>query len=258
MQKKFAIKNRRGLTIRGIMEWKWDKYGPLVILSHGLAVTYKQSQVRLVGDALAEAGYTVFRLTATNSIGESDGSLLNFTVSGYIQDIKTVMRYAFEKTGQDYCALMGYSVGAMASYIVAAQDERVKALVLQGPLYDLKAEMSRLIYLPLYKAMGWMWKMSKTANKRFRLGYEFYHDGIRYRPDDYLRKITCPSLVIYGTKELLLQKHDFIELYKRLRCDKKLVKISGAGHTFRSKKRISELAREVLKWLKEVKYENQA
>ncbi|MFA6098670.1 MAG: alpha/beta fold hydrolase [Patescibacteria group bacterium] len=249
MQQKIAIKNKKGLTIRGIREWQVGSTGQTVVLCHGLGVTHQQLQIKLVAEALAREGYDTYRFTSTNSIGGSDGSMLNFTVGGYINDIREVINYALKKTGHTHCILAGYSIGAMASYIITASDKRINRLILQGPVYNLRREIENGVFMPLYKALGWMWRYTHTYRRWARIGYNFYKEGIKYKPDYYLKKIKCPTLVVYGTKEKILDKDGFRSIYNILTSPKKLVEIKDGGHTLRGEKRINILSKEVINWL---------
>ena len=88
-------------------------------------------------------------------------------------------------------------------------------------------------------------------------GYLFYQEGFKYKADKYLRKIKCPTLVIYGTKEEEGNKKLNNNLYNKFRTKHKMIKsVSGAYHTLRTKKVINFFVKEVLKWLNKP-YENQ-
>ena len=83
MQKKLIINNNNNQKIVGIMEWFGKNKGPLVILCHGFKGFMDQVQIRDTAKNIANAGYTTVRFDATNSIGKSEGRLMEFTTGGF-------------------------------------------------------------------------------------------------------------------------------------------------------------------------------
>ncbi len=248
MQRGFSIQNSRNVVIRGAADWYGKAYGPPVIFSHGLVVTHTQAQVRDAAQRVAQAGYVSYRFTATNHVGTSQGSLRNFTVDGYVGDLRCVIDYALRETQHHYCYLVGYSLGSMVSYIVAADDDRVRRMVLQSPLYDFDLEIRRKLALPPYRAIGWGMQYSRWLRERFRLGTQYYEEGIRYDPAQLLAQVHAPTLVVYGTKDRILRHSNFTDIYDKLTVEKRLVPLSGAGHTFRSSSDIHQLAELIIEW----------
>ena len=257
MKKLFNIKNRKGLTIRGIIEYQSEKHGPLIIMCHGYRVHRDQEQVKVPAAQLVKLGYTVVRIDATNSTGKSDGELIDFTVGGYIEDIKIVINYSLHLTKQKTLVLIGYSIGALACYIITSKDKRIKGLVLQGPVYDLGIRVEKHDYFKELKAKGWYDDYSGTLKRKIRMGIAKYNEGKKYKPKKYLTKISCLVLLMYGTKEEECNKKMINILYKKLRIKDKMIKrVPGAYHTLRTKKVINFFVKEVLKWLNKP-YENQ-
>lgn len=237
-----------GLTIRGLIEWRGKSYGPLIVLCHGFKALYKQPQIAVLARRLVMVGYTVVSLDATNSVGTSDGKLVNFTVGGYIQDIKQVMGYALRYTSQKRCVLIGYSIGAMAGYVIASQDKRVRGLALQGPSYRLGTTLDKDITTQISEK-GWARVWSNTLSKFVVIGGDVYRYAKRYDVDEHLRAVKCPVLVTYGTYEEPVRIRNMDYLYRLLRGRKKIVKILSAPHTFRKREHINLFVRAIIKWL---------
>ncbi|MBU2228959.1 alpha/beta hydrolase [Patescibacteria group bacterium] len=250
MQKKFSIKNRRGLTIRGIIDWKGKSYGPLIILCHGLFGFVEKPNIKKVAKALVKTGYAVVRFDATNNVGKSQGRFEKFTVGGYIQDTKQVISYALKKLRTKEYSVVGFSIGAMPAYVIAANDKRMKHMVLQGPTYDLKYELERENNFLKLKEKGWAFKYSVGLKKNIKVGYELYREGIKYKVDPYLKKVGCPTLVVYGSKEHPGTQKNFRELYRQLKTKKKRIILPNAPHTLVSNKNVGMFTEKSIKWLK--------
>jgi len=251
MQKRFEVKNRKGLTIRGIIEWKKKQIGPLIILCHGLKASMDQPQIKETAKALIKAGYAVVSFDATNNVGKSQGNFINFTTGGYIQDAKRVVTYALQTTKQKEYIFVGFSIGAMASYIIASKDRRTKKLVIQAPVYNLKKILTRPYYnFPLWLKQGWIMLHSNYLNKDFKLGIKIYQEGIKYKVNQYLKKIKCPVLVIYGSKEDSESKKDFRKLFKVLQSEKRKIVLPDTLHTLKTKRQINVFTDQIIKWLR--------
>jgi alpha/beta superfamily hydrolase len=250
MQKKFKIENRRGLRINGLIDWNGEDQGHLVILCHGLFGFVEKPIIKETTKALVKAGYTVVRFDATNNVGKSQGKFENFTVGGYIQDTKQVLSYALKDLNKNEYSIIGFSIGAMPSYIIGASDKRMKQMVLQGPTYDLKYELERKKSFLQLKEKGWAYEYSTGLKKNIKLGFGLYKEGVKYSVDKYLKKVTCPVLIIYGSGERTGSIKTFIKLYNKISSKKKRIVIPGAPHTMKSKKDINQFTKKVVLWLK--------
>lgn len=231
------------------MEWKGKNPGPLVVLCHGLFGFVEKPVMRGTAGELVMAGYTVVRFNATNGASESRNSFIDFTVGGYIQDTKQIISHVLRILGKKEYSIIGFSIGAMPAYIIASSDKRMKCMVLQGPTYDLKYEQEREKMFSILKRRGWVNMYSYGLKKNIKVGILLYHEGIRYKVDQYLKKVICPTLVIYGSNEYSGTQKKFIELYRQLRCKKKRIILPNMPHTLISKKHINLFARETIKWL---------
>lgn len=249
MQKKFSIKNRRRLTIKGLIDWKGRDPGHLVILCHGLFGFVEKPIIKQTTRALVSAGHTVVRFDATNSVGKSQGKFEDFTVGSYIQDTKQVISYVLNRLNRKDYSIVGFSIGAMPSYIIGASDKRMKHMILQGPTYSLKYELEKDENFVQLKEKGSAYKYSTGLKKNIKMGIKLYQEGIKYKVNKYLKKVACPTLLIYGTKEHPGAQKTFRELYKQLNVKKQRIILLGAPHTLKTKKHISMFTNKVIEWM---------
>lgn len=248
MQRAFSLTNNRGMTIRGTQEWYGSPHGTPVILAHGMIATHNQPQIREVAKMLARAGFVTFRFSATNNVGSSQGHLINFTVGGFVDDMRSVVEYALSESRHATCDVVGYSLGGMVATIVAADDARIKHVAVQAPTYDLKKEMERTTIFPPYRLLGWTLRYSHTLDRKFKLGFHFYEEGILYDMRQYVARLHAPTLIAYGTRDKYLRHANFSQAFQRLGGRKKIVRIPGAGHTFRRQTHIVQFADCVTNW----------
>ena len=211
-----------------------------------------QLQVKEVAKYLAKAGYTTVRFDATNSIGKSDGRLLDFTTGSYLNDLKRVIAYSLKQTKQKQYALIGYSLGAMISYLIANKDKRVKCLILQGPVYNLKYALhnKKEYNFSQWQRGGWITVHSNSKNRDYKVGFNYYQEGIKYNTKRAVKQVSCPTAIIYGTKEGNDKKKLFNQLYRGLKVrQKKKFVIPGAPHTLRKAKHVKQAADLAISWL---------
>lgn len=251
MKKFFTIKNKLCQKIVGVIEWHGKTKGPLVILCHGFKGFMDQTQIKGVAEYLVKTGYTTVRFDATNSIGKSDGKLLDFTVGGYLNDLKAVVIYALKIIKRKGYALFGFSIGAMVSYLLASKYKKVRCLVLQGPTYSLKYALHKKEYnFPQWQKNGWITVHSNSKNRDYKVGFNYYKEGIKYNTKKAIKQVSCPTAIIYGTKEGNDKKKLFNHLYRDLKVRHKgKFVIQVAPHTLRKVKHIKQASKLAIGWL---------
>lgn len=251
MKKVFNIKNKKGFRIHGVIEHYGKRYGPVVLICHGYKSVMKALEIKETAKVLAREGYTAVRFDATNSTGKSQGPLIDFTVASYIDDIKSVIDYILKKTKQKKIIFLGFSIAAMAGYIMASTNKKIQALILHGPPYDLykglKTSISRQI-----KKKGYAIVYSKSLKRNVKMGGAVLKKGLKYNVNQYLKQVKCPTLVLMGSKEENWNKKLIKQVYYNLKTkNKKFVIIKGAHHTMRTKKELKPFINECLIWLKD-------
>jgi len=107
-----------------------------IIVAHGYKGNRCNDKPELpVAQALVEKGFSVLMFDFRDS-GLSDGSLVS--VGDFEQrDLLGAVDYAKE-LGHQKIGVIGYSMGAATTAIVAAQDKDIQAIILDSPFADLK------------------------------------------------------------------------------------------------------------------------
>jgi len=107
-----------------------------IILAHGYGsnrLPFRENTIKLIKSFLNE-GYNFLTFDFRNS-GESEGDT---TSVGYFEkyDLLGAIEYA-KKRGADEIVLLGFSMGASTSILVAAESQDVDAVIADSPFYDL-------------------------------------------------------------------------------------------------------------------------
>ena len=130
------LRNRRGERL----EFAWHEGSPaaagvgaasasraVVILAHGVTSNMDRPYLVELGDALARAGIPALRFSFSGN-GKSEGRFEEATPSKEVDDAAGVLD-ALHAAGFTNVAYAGHSMGGAVGVLLAARDERVRALV---------------------------------------------------------------------------------------------------------------------------------
>ncbi|WP_090762121.1 alpha/beta hydrolase [Bacillus sp. OK048] len=142
---------RDGMTIRGMMT-KPEGEGPFpaVIFNHGFTGHKGESHFifKKLADVLADKGIVSFRFDFIGN-GESDGQLIDMTMTSEVKDCLAIFDYAvnFEYVDANFMNLLGFSMGGAVSILAASiLHEQVKKLILLSPAANMQDVLSRKLY----------------------------------------------------------------------------------------------------------------
>lgn len=226
---------------------------PLVIICHGFVGSRIGVDRLFVKTArrLAEGGYLVIRFDYLGC-GESTGTYGNEGVESMIAQTRAVLEYGLGCSDVDptRVTLIGHSLGGAVALLTAAQDRRVKNLVLWSavgyPFNDIVKITGREVY-----------DDSKKYGHADYLGYEFnpvFFESLGiYQPFQEALKFNGNVLVVHGTSDDVIPV-DYAFLFQKIfwmrregRCDKEI--IFQADHTYSSGEHCSQLLKLTLGWL---------
>lgn len=252
MQKIF-IKNRKGQNISVIVE-ETDNQTGLAFVMHGLGGFKEQLHIATFAQAFKEKGFTVIRFDTTNTLGESDGSYEDATVSNYYKDLEDILRWSKDqKWYQEPFALAGHSLGGLCTALFSERHpEKVLALA------PISAVVSNSLLLETYtreELKEWKetgYRISESRSKpgvMKKLKWSFMEDRLRYDLLENADKLMMPVLLIVGESDTSTPpKHQQI-FFDKLPGSKKLHIIKGASHTFREQGHLEEIKGLFLNWI---------
>jgi len=220
-----SFRNADGLTLRG---WylppppEGDGRAPAIAYGHGNGADRRQWLP--VAVAVHEAGFAQLLFDFTGR-GESDGEVISL---GWHEagDLRAALDALAARPEVDplRLALGGSSMGAAAALFLAADDARVRAVVLDSPYADLAKLVDRTIagyHIPpallgplLRKVAGWR---------------AHYAPG-SVRPIEAIGKIKAPILLFHGDQDTLVPYSDALEFKARAKGPFTLVTLTGLDH----------------------------
>lgn len=192
-----------------------------VILFHGITVT--KSSVLDEANEFRYLGYNVL-LVDFRGHGNSDG---NTTTIGYreAEEVKLAFEY-ISKGGEKKIYLYGFSMGAVAvARAVSIYDLHPAGVILEAPFLSLQTYLkgkAGLIGFP---------RQPFAFFTTFWIGVEKGFGGFSHKTIRYVKGISCPVLLQWGTMDNFVSRRDIDAIFKAMTSPaKKMVVYEGAQH----------------------------
>ena len=203
--------------------------------------------------ALAGHGIASLRFDYRGS-GDSAGNFEDMTIRSEVADsleaIKFLARH--KQINSRRLALIGLSMGAaVAAYVVAREQHRVKSLVLIAPVAEGAGILDDL---STPEAVSSLVETGITDHDGNLVGVTFIRQFAEMKPLREMVKCQCPVLIIHGSQDQTVPEHH-ADLYEHaLQTNKRVVKkiiIPGADHTFNSRVWELRVINQIVDWLGE-------
>ncbi len=251
---KITIQNRKKQNIVVVLEKSENQKG-LAFIMHGLSGFKEQPHIEAFANAFSEKNFTVVRFDTTNTLGESDGDLIDATLTNYYEDLQDVIKWAETQDWyQEPFVLAGHSLGGISSALFAEKSpEKVKALApISTVVSGLLTEVT-----PNFREVGDEWKKNgirewesvSQPGVMKKLKWSHVEDRRKYDLIPEVNKLKMPVLMIVGELDDTTPLEHQQLLYDKLPGKKELHVIKDAEHTFRSKEHLEEIKQIFLKWI---------
>jgi pimeloyl-ACP methyl ester carboxylesterase len=200
--------------------------GRTVILLHGFADNSDAMEDQRL-EVLSRQGWNVATLEL-RGYGESEGPFASFG-GREAADIGCWLNALGERVGPDLRlepVLWGRSMGAAIALRTAAEDSRVKALILESPMVDLNAAVTVWFRKRRLPFPGLLAKLvTRRAGKLAGVSIT------RPRPIELAPRVRCPVLIVRGSNDRLVSEPEVLRLADALPHPPRILDIPGAGHS---------------------------
>lgn len=226
---------------------------PIVIICHGF-VGNRIGVDRLFVHAarhFSNLGFIVLRFDY-GGCGESTGNYGDGGLDVLIEQTQRVLDYslAIDCVDPGRVVLLGHSLGGAVSLLTAAQDRRVKTLVLWAAAARPLGDIVRLVGQQSYERAR---KEGAVDFQGYSLTDRFFQSLERHDPLLAAKKFGGDVLLVHGSADVVIPP-DHCSLYQRTfwqrpegRCDKETV--LRADHTFSSEESRNALLAVTGEWL---------
>ena len=135
--------------------------------------------------------------------GESDGEVISLGAHESA-DLRAALDWLAKRPDVDprRLGLAGKSMGGVAAILAAADDPRVRALVLDSPFADLRRTVDRALeerHLPAAIVRPVVFKLA---------GFRANYDPDTVRPVEAIRRVKAPALLLHGTADTVIPASD--------------------------------------------------
>ena len=230
MEKEISFYNESGRRLHGVLSFPDGKNFPVAIICHGYASSTESRTRAALSRALLKKGIASFGFDFTGC-GSSDGKLHELTVSQGLEDLAATYGYVKNVASADKkrIALLGSSFSGSVAILFAAENP-VRVLALKSSVSDY----DKLKEVPL---------ISKSKQK------DFFDDSARHDIYSAAEKINSPTIIVHGGSDADVPVAQSMELFFRLKCEKKLEILGDADHRYSSKKDFSTMIEKISGWI---------
>lgn len=210
-----------------------------VILFHGFSG--QKSSILDKAEVFRGLGYNTFLVDFMGS-GGSDG---NKTTIGFLEaeQVKTCFEYLTEK-GEKSIYLFGTSMGSVAIMkAINDFDIKPKGIIIEcpfGSMYKTVCVRFKTMNTPTFPMAGLLVFWGGLQNGFWAFGHN---------PTEYAKKISCPTLLMYGQKDEKVSKEEIEEIFANLAGQKELKIYKNAGHENYLTKYKDEWTKDIAKFV---------
>lgn len=210
-----------------------------VILFHGYGA--EKSSMLDKAYAFLNLRYNVL-LVDFMGAGGSEG---NQTTIGFkeAEEVNDCFAYLQSK-GEDSIFLFGTSMGAVAIMkAIADYGLKPNSIMLEcpfGTMYETVCARFKMVGLPVFPLAGMLVFWGGLQNGFW---------GFLHNPEDYAKKITCPTLLLYGEKDDRVSRTEIDRIFRNLSGPKMLATYPLAGHENYLRKYAVEWTEDVSRFL---------
>ncbi len=215
----------------------------VIIASHGFLSNDKSGTIGSCVKALREKGHRVVVMNYPKPLDENK----------FLQTPPmTMLDELIEEVGNhDYVILLGHSLGALLSLLVAQSSEKVKGVVslaspaeLRDPLRLLSAEQRE--QLEKQGKVDWH---REDKDVHFVIEKDFFEQRAELDVLAGASEIKCPVLIVHGSEDTAVPLDDAKELFLGIEGEKELCIIGGAGHNFNNLEKRDAMVSAVVNWV---------
>ncbi|MBI5221380.1 MAG: alpha/beta hydrolase [Candidatus Magasanikbacteria bacterium] len=229
---KVFFQNSKDQKICGILEKSNKNSSRVVILIHGYSSNKNRPSSLDLATELSKRGINSLRIDL-NGCGESEGEFKFQTITSTVDDVEAAMNY-LKSLGYSQMELFGASAGGLTAMATALKHPEVARLGLKCPVSDYvdqKIKRKGKGGIQEWKDEGFSIYTSSSSGREHQVDYSVFEDYKNYIMFDKVKDIKCPTLIVHGDADDVVDVEDSKRLVKNF-PNAELMIMPGANHTF--------------------------
>ena len=197
--------------------------GAMVVLGHGVTGNKDRPLLIEIAKGLAKKGWPCIRFSFSGN-GDSEGKFEDSNITKEVDDLWSILKTVPQ---EKRIAYIGHSMGAAVGVKKASRGMLIQCLISLAGMVNTAGFVERE-FGDVVTGKGFMWD-----DKNCPLSESYVNDLKEIGsllPD--AARIECPWLLIHGTDDDVVPIEDSRQAFEAARCEKKLIEIPGAGHSF--------------------------
>lgn len=251
----FSIANKKGRSIECTETNPRKPAIGTIIITHGLGGGKNTKDKALMSRALASNGFRVVRYNTT--AGSYKARHVGSVIEQKKEDLKAVIDHYHEK-GESRFGVLGNSMGGTAATFLAAEDERISALVLLAcPVLPRFAHHpnNQALFNAIKQLERQQTGRKKPAGKRVKIGKwnpvihgDFFRELEKLDSLDAVRKITCPTLFVHGENDSFPPREHTEAAYQEAKAEKDYLVVVSEGHNYTDRATVEKVKYAAVNW----------
>ena len=227
---KITFKNSRNKTLVGNLSSLKSK--SIIILSHALANDKSErGKLDAVANKLNDSAFNTLAFDFSGC-GESDDDTL--TIEKEVDDLKSAIEFVKTK-GFEKIALFGHSIGCLVS--LKAYSQEIRTMVLWSPVtnkvkYKREDKFSKEQLQELNEKGYFTRKRKNAIREIYHIDEKMLEERESVNQKELLKGVTCPVLIIQGTKDTSIPIEDSENAIRLLSKESHLEIVENANHDF--------------------------
>jgi uncharacterized protein len=243
MQQEVHFKNLHDEELAGILHLPKESTDKCIILSHCFTCSKHHPVMKKLAKKLTYEGFTSLRFDMSGN-GESQGKFEESTYTKQTEDLDSAITLMEDK-GYKTIGLIGHSMGAAISMIIAAKDRRINSVCVLGS----QANTERIAQYLSQEQIDEVYKKGETEitifHRKFTIKREFLEDSKHQHLDKFVSRIKQPFCIIHGDKDEIVACSNAKKLHSFSKGSKVHI-IKNADHFFT--KHFEDVEKIVVDW----------